>query len=82
MSRLVLTRKPGQAIRIGEEIRITATLSSSNQIRLAIEAPSDVAVHREEVIERIIEANRQAAYQVNEALEAFDQNPQPEVSTS
>lgn len=82
MSRLVLTRKPGQAIRIGEEIRITATLSSSNQIRLAIEAPSDIAVHREEVIERIIEANRQAAYQVNEALEAFDQDPQPEVSTS
>ena len=63
MSRLVLSRKSGQAIRIGEDIRITATLSSSNQIRLAIEAPEDVAVHREEVIERIIEANRLAAYQ-------------------
>ena len=63
MSRLVLTRKPGQAIRIGDDVRITATLSSSNQIRLAIEAPESVAVHREEVIERIIEANRLAAYQ-------------------
>lgn len=81
MSRLVLTRKPGQAIRIGEDIRITATLSSSNQIRLAIEAPSDVAVHREEVIERIVEANRQAAYQIDEVRGVLGDGPNPEVGT-
>lgn len=50
---LVLTRKVGQMVNIGNEITVTVLALSGNQIRLGIAAPRDVVVHREEVYERI-----------------------------
>lgn len=58
---LVLTRKSGEAIRIGDEIRILVVEVRENQVRIGIEAPADVPVHREEVYMRILEENRRAA---------------------
>ena len=68
---LVLTRKPGQSLRIGAGVRVTVVASSSGQVRLSIEAPDEVAVHREEVYERIAQANVQAAEIGDEVLESF-----------
>lgn len=58
---LVLSRKSGEAIRIGSRIRLVVLSASHGQVRLGIEAPPGVIVLREEVHERIAEANRQAA---------------------
>ncbi len=46
---LVLTRKPGQAIVIGEDIRIVIVSVERDQVRVGIEAPRSIAVHREEI---------------------------------
>jgi len=58
---LVLTRKAGESIVIGSQIRITVLEMQGRQIRLGIEAPSEIPVHRGEVYERIKEENEQAA---------------------
>lgn len=52
---LVLNRRIGETLVIGdnEEIRITVTSVHGNQVKLAIEAPRHVPVHREEIAERI-----------------------------
>jgi carbon storage regulator len=53
MSMLILTRRSGESIRIGHEVTITVLGLKGNQIRLGIEAPRTVAVHRKEIYERI-----------------------------
>jgi carbon storage regulator len=58
---LILTRKLGQAIRIGNEIKITVSGIKGKQIRLGIEAPEDMAVHREEVYHIVQKENIMAA---------------------
>lgn len=58
---LVLTRKAGESLRIGTEIRVTVVSMPGGQVRLAIEAPDHIAIHREEVLERIARENREAA---------------------
>jgi carbon storage regulator len=50
---LVLSRKQKQSIRIGDDIQITVVQVEGNRVRLAIEAPRHVPVHREEIAERI-----------------------------
>jgi carbon storage regulator len=50
---LILTRKVGERIDIGDQISITVLGITGQQTRLGIEAPKDVAVHREEVRQRI-----------------------------
>jgi carbon storage regulator len=49
---LVLSRKIHQAIVIGADIRVTVVSTRGRQIRLGIEAPSEVVVHREELLRR------------------------------
>lgn len=58
---LVLSRKTRDAIVIGHEVRVMVLSIGRDQVRLGIEAPPDVEVHREEVYLAIREANRQAA---------------------
>jgi len=57
---LVLTRKDGEGICIGDEIVITVLSTSGGQVRLGIEAPTRITIHREEVYDKIAAANRQA----------------------
>ena len=58
---LVLTRKTGETITIGDDIKIYIQEIRGNQVKLGIVAPPTVAVHREEVYLRIQEENRRAA---------------------
>jgi carbon storage regulator len=50
---LVLSRKPGEAIHIGDEIVVKIIKVSGNAVRLAFDAPAEVRIHRGEVWERI-----------------------------
>lgn len=50
---LILTRRVGETLMIGDEITATILGVKGNQVRLGIQAPKDVAVHREEIYERI-----------------------------
>lgn len=58
---LILTRKLGETIRIGNEIKVTILESRGKQLRIGIDAPPDVTVHREEVYQMIKEQNIMAA---------------------
>jgi carbon storage regulator len=58
---LVLTRKLGEGIKIGEEIRIIVLEIKGGQVKLGIEAPSHTAIHREEVFLKIQNENKKAA---------------------
>ena len=58
---LVLTRKVGQRIAIGDEIEVVLVGLENGQARLGISAPRQVSVHRQEVYDRIAEENRLAA---------------------
>jgi carbon storage regulator len=50
---LVLTRRVGESMVIGKNIRVTVLNVKGNQVRLGIEAPKDIPVHREEIYQRI-----------------------------
>ena len=50
---LVLTRKIGEVIRINDDITITVLAVKNNQVRMGVDAPKQVDVHREEVYQRI-----------------------------
>lgn len=58
---LILTRKIGEAVKIGDDIEVSIIGVKGNQVRLGIKAPSDVAVHREEIYERIRQDGQSAA---------------------
>ena len=50
---LILTRRVGETLMIGDEITVTVLGVKGNQVRVGVNAPKDVAVHREEIFERI-----------------------------
>ena len=51
---LILSRNPGQSIRIGDDIEVTILgLNSHNQVRVGVSAPKSISVHREEIYQRI-----------------------------
>jgi carbon storage regulator len=49
---LILTRRAGEALRIGDEIEVTVMAVNGSQVRIGINAPRDIAVDREEIAER------------------------------
>ena len=63
---LILTRKPGESLYIGAHIKVTFVELKGNQVRLGIEAPSDMRIFREEIYLQILEENKKAAASVNE----------------
>lgn len=62
---LVLSRRLGETLIIGDDIKITVLGISGNQVRLGIAAPKDVSVHREEVYQRIQNEQGQPSPQSN-----------------
>lgn len=52
---LILTRRVGESLMVGDDITITVLGVKGNQVRIGVNAPKDVAVHREEIFNRIHE---------------------------
>ena len=50
---LILTRRVGETVMIGNDVTVTVLGVKGNQVRIGINAPKNVAVHREEIFERI-----------------------------
>ena len=53
---LILTRRVGESLMIGDDVTITVLGVKGNQVRIGVNAPKEVAVHREEILNRIEEA--------------------------
>lgn len=68
---LVLARKKGQSIMIGDNIEVSVIEIQGDQVRLGIEAPKNISIHRKEIFEEIQEENRQAANANMEALKGY-----------
>lgn len=58
---LVLTRKLGESIRIGDDVLVRVVEIQNGSVRIAIEAPREIPVHREEIWNQVQAENRQAA---------------------
>lgn len=65
---LILTRKLGESITIGDDIKVSVLGIRGRQVRLGIEAPAKVVVHREEIYVKIQEENRKASKNVKSDL--------------
>ena len=68
---LVLTRRRGEGVAIGSDIRVTVLGMKGGQVHLGIEAPKTIEVHRDEVHARILKENRLAAQTRVIPLDAF-----------
>jgi carbon storage regulator len=72
---LVLTRKPGQSIMIGDGVEVQVLSVAGEKVRLGITAPRDVAIFRNEVYDRIESENQGTNEVVDDALERLAQKP-------
>jgi flagellar assembly factor FliW len=70
---LILTRKIGEGVTIGGEVRVVVLELRGKQVRLGIEAPVGVVVLRDEIFQRLLQENRQAAVFVFSDLQALQQ---------
>jgi carbon storage regulator len=70
---LVLTRRPGESVMVGDEVVVTVLEIRGEVIRLGIAAPRTIQVHREEVYRELQTANRQAASPSDNAVRALAQ---------
>jgi carbon storage regulator len=66
---LILTRKLGQSVTIGDDIKVTVLDIHGRQVRLGITAPHKITVHREEIYQKIQEENKRAAMANSNDLE-------------
>ncbi len=79
---LILTRRIGESVYIGDEIRLTVLGVRGTQVRIGINAPKDVPVHREEIYYRIkheqasgnFDNDKESGYKDSEYLEQEDQH--------
>ncbi len=68
---LILARKTGEAIAIGDSIKVKILEVKGGQVKLGVDAPHDVTVHREEIYLRIVEENKRAAMEAPSDLSAL-----------
>ena len=68
---LVLTRRAGESVMIGDDVVITVLEARGDVVRLGIQAPREVQVHREEVYKELRDVNREAASPGEDAVRAL-----------
>lgn len=68
---LVLTRKRGETIQIGDNIEITISSINGDQVKIGISAPKNIEIYRKEVLETIQEENLQASHISNQLFSLF-----------
>jgi carbon storage regulator len=74
---LVLSRKPGESIVVGNDVTVTILEVRGDLVRVGIDAPRSVAVHRKEVHDELTKANRDAAESAGTVRATLDRLPQP-----
>ncbi|MGO9482905.1 MAG: carbon storage regulator CsrA [Candidatus Kryptoniota bacterium] len=62
---LVLTRKLGEVIKIGDKVKVVVVSIEGGSVKLGVEAPEEISVHREEVYEKIAAENKSASAQLD-----------------
>jgi carbon storage regulator len=74
---LVLSRKIGEKIRINDNIVLTIVDRRGDNVRLGIDAPRDIPIHREEIAETVAAEERRAAAEAKEEEEVTETSAQP-----
>jgi carbon storage regulator len=74
---LVLTRRSGESVMVGDDVVITVLDTRGDVVRLGIMAPRSIQVHREEVYRELQRANREAASPSESAVEALSRALRP-----
>lgn len=64
---LILTRRVGETLMVGDEVTVTVLGVKGNQVRIGVNAPKEVAVHREEIYERIKKEEESVGIEVSES---------------
>ncbi len=67
-SMLVLTRKQGEVIKIGDDIEITIIANKGEQVKIGIQAPKDIQILRKEIYDQTLEENQQASQDISTIL--------------
>lgn len=75
---LVLTRRPGESIVVGQDIVITVIEIKGGQVRIGIDAPREVDVYREEIYEQVRQENIAAVANADDIRRAVQGQTQPE----
>ncbi|MFO7595145.1 MAG: carbon storage regulator CsrA [Desulfocurvibacter africanus] len=70
---LILTRRPGESIHLGDNIKITVLSVKGKQIKLGLDVPEDMSVYRDELYRKVQEQNRLAAKSTEQDLLAVTQ---------
>lgn len=73
---LVLTRRPGESIVVGEDIVITVIEIKGGQVRIGIDAPRSVDVYREEIYEQVKQENLSAIANVDQIRKVVQEPPE------
>lgn len=76
---LILTRRSGETLMIGDEVTVTVLGVKGNQVRIGVNAPKEVGVHREEIYERIQQEARGEKKAPKHGLQA-NRQPRPVLS--
>lgn len=68
---LVLSRKVGEVIKIGNDIELTVVSVSGDQVKIGIKAPKQVEIHRKEIFDQIYNENKAASVDISSVLNVF-----------